>query len=262
MDLFDRGIISREDTGGLELRWGDAEVIEILIEQIASCSGLGKILARGVRQAAKLFGKSAEKYAYHVKGVEIYGADPRGLMGTALSYAVSLRGGDFTSVYPIPEYRYTPEQAKKEFGTDQVVNLTATEGKGALVKKCMIVSMVIDCLGLCKVPALAISGNYDLVLEAQLIKAITGLDLSVDQLFFIGERLVNMEKIFNLRHSADFHADTLPDLFTSQPLTEGPAKGLRVDLEPMVQDFYRRMGWDDKGVPTTDTLRNLCLDDK
>ena len=262
MDLFDRGILTREDTGGLKLRWGDAEVIEILIQQIASCRGLGKILARGVRQAAAIFGKTAEKYAYHVKGVEIYGADPRGLMGTALSYAVSLRGGDFTSVYPIPEFRYTPEQAKKEFGTDQVVNLTATEGKGALVKKCMIVSMVIDSLGLCKVPALAISANYDLVLESQLIKATTGLDLSVDELFFIGERLVNMEKIFNLRHSADFHTDRLPDLFTNQALSEGPGKGLRVNLEPMVQDFYHRMGWDNKGIPTTETLRKLSLDDQ
>ncbi|MCP4630220.1 MAG: aldehyde ferredoxin oxidoreductase family protein [bacterium] len=260
MDLFDRGLITRQDTGGLELRWGDAEVIETIIQQIASGRGLGKILARGVRRAAKIFGEKTEKYAYHVKGVEIYGADPRGLMGTALSYAVSLRGGDFTSVYPIPEYRYSPEQAKKEFGTEQVVNLTATEGKGALVKKCMIVSMVIDALGLCKVPALAISANYDLVLESQLIKAITGLDISADELFFIGERLVNMEKMFNLIHSADFHADTLPDLFINQPLTEGPAKGLRVNLEPMVQDFYRRMGWDVKGIPTPDTLRKLGLD--
>jgi aldehyde:ferredoxin oxidoreductase len=262
MDLFDRGIISLEDTGGLELRWGDAEAIEILMRQIASGRGFGKILAQGVRRAANIFGKKAEKYAYHVKGVEIYGADPRGLMGTALSYAVSLRGGDFTSVYPIPEYRYSPEQAKKEFGTEQVVNLTATEGKGALVKKCMIVSMVIDSLGLCKVPTLAISANYDLVLESQLIKAITGLDLSVDELFRIGERLVNMEKMFNLRHSADFHADTLPDLFVNTPLTEGPAKGLRVNLEPMVQDFYHRMGWDVKGIPTPATLRKLGLDPK
>ena len=260
MDLFDRGIINRKDTGGLELRWGDAEAIEILIQQIASCRGLGKILAGGVRRAAKVFGKKAEKYAYHVKGVEIYGADPRGLMGTALSYSVSLRGGDFTSVYPIPEYRYSPEKAKKEFGTEQVVNLTATEGKGALVKKCMIVSMVIDSLGLCKVPTLAISANYDLVLEAKLIKAITGLDISVDELFFIGERLVNMEKMFNLRHSSDFHADALPDFFINQPVTEGPAKGQRVNLEPMVLDFYRRMGWDAKGIPTSETLRKLGLD--
>jgi len=259
MDLFDRDIITRHDTGGLILRWGDAEVIETLIRQIASCQGLGKILAQGVRRAAGIFGKTAEDYAYHVKGVEIYGADPRGLMGTALSYAVSLRGGDFTSVYPIPEYRYSAEKAKREFGTDQVVNLTATEGKGALVKKCMIVSMVIDSLGLCKVPTLAISANYDLVLESQLIKAITGLDLSADDLFLIGERLVNLEKLFNLRHGSDFHADNLPDLFINQPLTEGPAKGLKVNLEPMVQDFYHCMGWDDKGVPTPDTLRRLGL---
>jgi len=259
MDLFDRGLITQEDTGGLKLRWGDAEAMEILIQQIASCRGLGKILALGVRRAAKIFGEKAEKYAYHVKGVEIYGADPRGLMGTALSYAVSLRGGDFTSVYPIPEYRYSPEKAKREFGTEQVVNFTATEGKGALVKKCMIVSMVIDSLGLCKVPSLAISANYDLVLESQLLKAITGLDISADELFFIGERLVNMEKMFNLRHSSDFHADTLPDLFIDQPVTEGPAKGLRVNLEPMVQDFYQRMGWDVNGIPTPDKLRKLGL---
>jgi len=259
MDLFDRGLITQEDTGGLKLRWGDAVTMEILIQQIASCRGLGKILAQGVRRAAKIFGKKTEKYAYHVKGVEIYGADPRGLMGTALSYAVSLRGGDFTSVYPIPEYRYSPEKAKREFGTEQVVNFTATEGKGALVKKCMIVSMVIDSLGLCKVPSLAISANYDLVLESQLLKAITGLDISADELFFIGERLVNMEKMFNLRHSSDFHADTLPDFFVNQPVTEGPAKGLRVNLEPMVQDFYYRMGWDVNGIPTPDTLRKLGL---
>ncbi|CAB1085223.1 Tungsten-containing aldehyde:ferredoxin oxidoreductase (EC [Olavius algarvensis Delta 1 endosymbiont] len=262
MDLFDRGIITPDDTGGLILRWGDAAVIETLIRQIATCRGLGKILARGVRKAAEIFGKNAEDYAYHVKGVEIYGADPRGLMGTALSYAVSLRGGDFTSVYPIPEYRYTPEKAKREFGTDQVVNLTATEGKGGLVKKCMIVSMVIDSLGLCKVPTLAISANYDLVLESQLIKAITGLDLSTADLFFIGERLVNLEKLFNLRHGSDFHADNLPDLFVNQPLTEGPAKGLKVNLEPMVQDFYHCMGWDEKGIPTSDTLRRLGLEGK
>jgi aldehyde:ferredoxin oxidoreductase len=84
--------------------------------------------------------------------------------------------------------------------------------------------------------------------------------LSAADLFFIGERLVNLEKLFNLRHSSDFHADTLPDLFIKQPLTEGPAKGLKVNLEPMVQNFYNCMGWDDKGVPTSDTLRKLGLD--
>jgi aldehyde:ferredoxin oxidoreductase len=111
MDLYDRGILSLEDTDGLDLVWGNAEAMEALMVKIAHREGLGDILAQGVRRAAKTIGKGAEKYAFHVKGVEIYGGDPRGMMGTALSYAVSLRGGDFTSVYPVPEFRYTPEKA-------------------------------------------------------------------------------------------------------------------------------------------------------
>ena len=112
MDLFDRKIISTKDTDGLKLNWGDAEAMETLMHQIANREGIGNILANGVKKAAEIIGKGAEKYAYHVKGVEMYGADPRGLSGTALSYAVSLRGGDFTSVYPIPEFRYSPEKAE------------------------------------------------------------------------------------------------------------------------------------------------------
>ncbi len=104
MDLFDRGIISRKDTGGLELRWGDAEAIEILMQQIASCRGLGKILAGGVRRAAKVFGKKAEKYAYHVKGVEIYGADPRGSIAT-MRCPTRGPGGAIPGRPPATEYR-------------------------------------------------------------------------------------------------------------------------------------------------------------
>jgi aldehyde:ferredoxin oxidoreductase len=88
-----------------------------------------------------------------------------------------------------------------------------------------------------------------------------GLDTnSADELFIIGEHLVNMEKLFNLRHGSDFHIDALPDFFVNQPIAEGPAKGQRVNLEPMVQDFYHLMGWDAKGIPTSDTLRKLGLD--
>ena len=136
--------------------------------------GLGRVLALGVKQAADIIGKGAEKYAYHVKGVELYGGDPRGMMGMALAYAVSMRGGDFTSVYPVPEFRYSPQQAEEEFGTREVVDSAAVAGKGAMVKKCMIVSTVIDSLGLCKVPALSIIGDFSLEMESKLVAAITG----------------------------------------------------------------------------------------
>ncbi len=102
MDLCERGIIPPPDTAGLDLTWGNAGAMEQLMHQIAERRGLGKILALGVKKAADIIGRGASKYAYHSKGVEIYGSDPRGTQAIALTYAVSLRGGDFTSVYPIP----------------------------------------------------------------------------------------------------------------------------------------------------------------
>ncbi len=260
MDLFDRGILSREDTGGLNLTWGNADAMEALMIAIARRQDLGDVLARGVRRAAEIIGKGAEKYAYHVKGVEIYGGDPRGMMGTALSYAVSLRGGDFTSVYPVPEFRYTPEKAEQEFGTRAAVDYQATQGKGALVRKCLLVSAVIDSLGICKVPALTIIGDFDLEKEAALTRVLTGLDISTAELFKIGERIVNLQKLINIKLGATAADDTLPDKFLHEPIADGPAGGRRVrSLTEMVSLFYRSMGWDDQGVPTKEKLEELGI---
>ncbi len=261
MDLFDRGILSHEDTDGLDLTWGNAEAMEALMIRIAEREGFGDVLARGVRAAAEVIGKGAEKYAYHVKGVEIYGGDPRGMMGTALSYAVSLRGGDFTSVYPVPEFRYSPEKAEQEFGTRDAVDYQATRGKGALVKKCLMVSAVIDSLGICKVPALTIIGDFDLEKEAALTRALTGLDLSAADMFKIGERIVNLQKLINLKLGATAADDTLPEKFLNEPIANGPARGRRVrGLKAMVGEFYRCMDWDEDGVPTKAKLKELGIE--
>ncbi|MBF0574323.1 MAG: hypothetical protein HQK69_11315, partial [Desulfamplus sp.] len=260
MELFERGILTIEDTEGLELRWGDAKSMEILMHQIANQEGLGKILSQGVERASEIIGKGSEKFAFHTKGVEIYGGDPRGAQAMALTYAISLRGGDFTSVYPIPAFRYSPEQAQKDFGTSESMNPLVTEGKAALIKKCLFVSAVIDSLGLCKVPALSILGKFDLLNESRLIKSITGLDLSSQELFVIGERIINMEKLFNIACGATAKNDNLPDIFQTDGLPEGAVKGQKVHgLSNMVQEFYNLMGWDKNGVPTKMTMDRLGI---
>jgi len=233
--------------------------MEQMMKNIAARSGFGGTLADGVFRAAKKIGKGSENYAYHVKGVELYGADPRGMMGTALSYAVSMRGADFTSVYPVPEFRYTPERAEREFGTREAVDRLATGGKGCMVRYCMIVSAIIDSLGICKVPALSIAANFDLEKEVRLLRALTGLDLDKERLLYIGERIVHMEKCFNLRFGATAAADTLPKKFLQEPIGEGPSKGAKADLAPMIRDFYRSMGWDEHGVPFPETLSRFNL---
>jgi aldehyde:ferredoxin oxidoreductase len=259
MDLFQRGILSEADTDGLDLSWGNADAMETIMGRMARREGFGAVLSDGVEKAAERIGKGAERYAYHVKGVEMYGADPRGLHGTALAYAVSFRGADFTSVYPVPEFRYTPEKAFEAFGTPKAVDFSATEGKGAMIRFCMIVSAVLDSLGLCKVAALSVGSHFDLEREAKLASVFSGIGFTAEALMTIGERIVNMEKQFNLRCGAGRASDTLPAKFTQERIAKGPAKGARLRLAPMVADFYRCMGWDDLGVPTAATLRRLGI---
>ncbi|MBF0390220.1 MAG: aldehyde ferredoxin oxidoreductase family protein [Desulfamplus sp.] len=254
MELFEKNIITTKDTDGLELKWGDAKAIEKLMFQIANQEGIGKILSKGVKEASEIIGHESEKFAFHAKGVEIYGGDPRGSLGMALTYALSLRGGDFTSIYPIPIFRYSDEQAQEDFGTKDSIDPSITSGKAALIKRCLLVSAVIDSIGLCKVPALSILGRFDLKNESELIKNITGIELSADELFKIGERIINIEKLFNIACGATYEHDTLPDMFQTDELFDESINGVEPKkvrgLADMVQDFYQIMGWDKNGVPT------------
>ena len=116
----------------------------------------GDLLADGVRAAAARIGRGSEKYAYHSKGLELPGYDPRGAQGTALSFAVCNRGADYASVYPAQEFFWTPEQAQRALGNAQAVDPLSPAGKGALVRYASILSAVLDGLGICKVPVLSV----------------------------------------------------------------------------------------------------------
>jgi aldehyde:ferredoxin oxidoreductase len=123
-----------------------------------------------------------------------------------------------------------------------------------------MVSAVIDSLGICKVPALTIIGDFDLEKEAALTRALTGLEISTPELFSIGERIVNFQKLINLKLGATVDDDTLPDKFLHEPIGEGPASGQRVQaLASMVRSFYHSMGWDRQGVPTDAKLKELGI---
>jgi aldehyde:ferredoxin oxidoreductase len=260
MDLFDRGIIARADTGGLDLNWGNGEAMETLIRQMASGEGFGRILAKGVRQAAQIIGRGAEHYAAHIKGLEMAGYHPYNMMGTALGYSVSSRGADFSDVYATLEYKWLPDQATKVFGTPVSTDPRSIQGKAELVRRSMIVGSVLDCLGLCKVPALCLICTYDLVSEAELASALSGRAVSVSELFMAGERVVNLERLFNLQHGNGISDDRLPDMFFKKEYNAGiePSKPAEW-MEPMKQEFYKIMGWDETGHPTAEKLAELGI---
>jgi len=262
MELYERGIITDQDTDGIRLTWGNAEAMEAMMRRIARREGFGDVLAEGVSRAARIIGRGAEAYALHTKGMELTAYDPRGALGSALGYAVSSRGGDWTSVYALPELRWTPEEGREWFGTEKAVDRLSLEGKGAMVKRTMVVSAVLDSLGMCKVPVLSVLCDFRLENEAELVAALTGWEVDGEELALVGERILNLERLFNLRHGATPEDDDLPDRFTEERVTDpGPTQGMAVDIQKLVADFYTAMGWDTAGRPTLEKLRELDLEE-
>ena len=258
MDLFDRGILTQKDTEGLDLSWGNGDVMDTLIRQMAAGEGFGKILAMGVSRASQVIGRDSDRYAPHVKGLEMAGYHPNNIMGTALGYAVASRGADFNDVFATLEYKWQPD--KNEQTAAQAPGLHSIHGKAELVRKSRIIGTVLDSLGLCKVPVLCLICAYDLANEAELTAAVTGRPVDASSLFLSGERIVNLERLFNLRHGGSAAADRLPDMFFEKEYNAGkqPSKP-HAWMEPMIQEFYAVMGWDEHGHPTSEKLTELGI---
>jgi len=260
MDLFERKILTREDTAGLDLSWGNGESMEALIRQMAAGEGLGAILGKGVRRAAQIIGRGADYYAAHVKGLEMSGYHPDKMMGTALGYAVASRGADFNDVYSAIENKWLPDQEPEELGTPKASDLTSIHGKAQLVRRAMIVGTVVDSLGLCKVPTLSLISAYDLVAEAELATELTDETFAVADLFAAGERIVNTERLINLRCGVSDADDRLPDMFFDKDYNSGQEPSKPAEwMEPMKKEFYRVMGWDAQGRPTAAKLAELGI---
>ena len=247
MDLFDRGIIGREETRGLDLSWGSGEAMEALIRQIAERRGLGAVLALGVREAARKLGRQAERYAPHVKGLELPGYHPGHIMGTALGYMVSARGGDFSNIYASLEYTWPPGRAEAELGYRFSPRIDEIHGKAFLVRSAVLVNIAMDCLGLCKVPALSLLRGFDLEAEAELARSLTGLDIRVETLMRVGRRVADLERLFNLGQGAGTREDRLPEMFMERPYGSGAST--RERYEAMLEEYYGLMGWDEEGRP-------------
>lgn len=256
MDLFDRGILTEADTGGLVLAWGDAVAMETLIRQMAVGTGLGGILAQGVKRAADIIGKDAWKFAAHVKGLELTAYHPAAMLGSALGYVVSSRGGDYNNVYASLEHLWPAEKGADAFGSPESVDRRRPSGKGRLVRRAVLVNIIVDSLGLCKVPTLSLLGAFDLENEAVLVSAITGLSLYADDLFHIGDRIAAMERLFNLKHAPDVDEDRLPEMF----FLNGDTVLTQQVMTQMLLEFYTAMGWDEKGWPLEKTLAALGLE--
>jgi len=252
MDCYEHGVITKEQTDGIDLSFGNAEALLAIIHKIGKREGwLGNALAEGVAKAAEIIGGDAPKYACHIKGLELPGYDLRTLKTAALGFSVSFRGACH-----LRNGAYSPDVKGK------VNRFKIEKGRGKMIVGDGHVYNVIDSLIVCKFSrGTYYDGNKDL---ANYYTLATGIPMTPEELDKAGERIENLARLFNIREGKGTREyDTLPWKIKNAPVPEdGPAKGAVVSEEEFqvgLDDYYEARGWTLEGVPTVEKLNELGL---
>lgn len=249
IDCFEKGILKSSDTDDLVLRWGDAKTIFQLIKKLALSEGIGELLSQGSYRASLRIGKESEKLSYTVKGQDL--AEPiRSCKGWALGVAVSPRGGTHTRGAPTTEFQRVDGETGKRIWDVETAGLPKEyEGKAKLVIYYERLHAIMDSLGLCHF--ISNWSSPDLLGPkeiAELCSASLGEDLSEEQLMNKGERILTLEKIYNLIHTNFERKDDYPpEIFFNEPIKTGPFAGEKLDRnkwDKMLTEYYSLHDWD------------------
>lgn len=247
MESFEKGLVSADDLG-FDAAFGDHRAVINIIHLIGKKEGLGSILGKGVRVTSKYFGGESYNFAMHVKGMELPAYDPRGALGMGLAYATSDRGGCHLRAYPV---------ASEVLAHKGRLDPLSTEFKAELVKAEQDWFNIVNATGLCLFSIFALSQNQ----ITGLVYSLTGLDSfsTAKKLITIGERISNLIRLFNIREGITHLEDTLPLRLLNEPHKSGPAKGITVNLQEMLDEYYLIRGWNKEGIPSDEKLIKLGI---
>ena len=250
MECFERGLLTREDTGGLDLRFGNSEIILAILENISNKNDkLGRLLAEGSRIASESLGRNSQDWAMHVKGLEMPGYEPRSLKTMALGLAVSTRGAC-----------HNRSSAYEADFSDRVDRLEADALRGRITADGEDFSVILDSLIWCKFLRKAFDDFWDE--SAASLNLINGWDVTPAELRKAGERVNNLKKLFNIREGWTRPDDTLPQRVLTEPLADGVAAGIglsKSDLDMMIAAYYQDRGWNPDGAIPDEKLQDLGL---
>ena len=254
-ECYQRGILTRKETGGMRLEWGNKKVILELLRKIAYREGFGDTLADGCLNAAEKIGKGADKYAYHIKG-KSHCDRLTGYIPCVMGFALASRGWDHLrgAVFP----HITAGGPPKFWNYDPVYPKMVTEREH--------IDTAADCLEICKWLTefeLMEEGSGGIPRMAELLTALTGVDFSEERLHKVCDRVYNVERAYLAKMGLTRDDDVAPHHFYDQPIPEGPSKGLTLDrqkFEELKDIFYELRGGDKKtGFPKRETLEGMGL---
>lgn len=245
MELYQRGLIKPEEVDGPPLEFGSGEAIIEWTRKMGAGEGFGAKLALGSYRLAESYG--APELSMSVKKLEMPAYDPRGVQGHGLNYATSNRGGCHVRGYMIsPEILGIPDKLDR----------FSVEGKAAWAKLFQDLTAVIDSLGLCLFTSFALGADD----YRDLYNAIVGVNLTTEEVLRCGERIWNLERVFNLAAGIDPSQDKLPKRLVSEPIQAGPSKGHVHRLPELLPQYYRERGWSPDGIPTPQRLAALGVE--
>ena len=244
MELYQKGYIKDADVAGMPLEFGNADAIIEWTKRMGMRDGLGDKLADGSYRMAESYG--VPELSMSVKKQELPAYDPRAIQGMAVQYATTNRGGCHVRGYLIsPEILGIPEK------TDRF----SIEGKANWAKIFQDFTAFIDSSGVCLFTSFALGADD----YAGLMSAVTGTKWTADDVLKAGDRIWNLEKLFNLAAGIDSSQDTLPKRLLEEPISEGPSKGNVAKLSEMLPEYYAVRGWTEDGIPTEEKKAELGL---
>ncbi|MFX1591765.1 MAG: aldehyde ferredoxin oxidoreductase family protein [Promethearchaeota archaeon] len=256
MECYEKGILTKEDTNGLEFNFGNADLVVDMIHKISKREGIGELIAEGSRNMANKLGKDSIKFAMQVKGLELPAYDSRAAKISGLAYATANRGGcHITGFIEGPAFLSMPFMIVEDAMVDDILNENPKDTK--VVKEFEDAFGVFDSIGGCKFMGMVLSSED----WASLIEKLLGYKFTVEDFAKAGERLYNLARVYNIREGITRADDTLPARFLEEPMPEGPAKGHLVNLDPLLDAYYDYRGWDkETGKPTQEKLKELGLE--
>jgi aldehyde:ferredoxin oxidoreductase len=248
IECYENGLLTKEDTDGLEMTWGNAEAIVALTDKIGKREGFGDVLADGIRVAWEKLGRIGTEYAVHVQGEEVPAHDPKFLPGLATTYLLTATPGRHTQGGEMigPPGLTLPDLDKYEHS-----------GKAETHWKLMTAMEVCNAAGLCMFGHI----SYPIQSLPEQLALATGWDFDIEEMFEVGMRIYTMRHAFNLREGINPLTRNVPDrLIGDPPLKEGNVKGVTVDYKTLIREFLEYVGWDTQTtVPSEDSLQELGM---
>ena len=256
MEAYENGIITKKDTDGVELVWGNANALVEMVHKMGRGEGIGKLMTEGSKRMAESLGKNAIEFAIHVKGLEPSAHDPRRFFSQALSYGTAARGACHNASWSHP---YELALYMSEIGYPEPQDPYEVEGKAEFTAKMQDLMCAMDALIICRFSqvgkAVTVTNHVDW------LNLITGWKMEIPEYMKLGERLFNLKRMYNCRLGASRKDDFLPYRFMTLKRT---GEGLSNQLPPMgrlLSDYYAYRGWSEDGIPTAAKLEELGLDE-